>query len=119
MNAKYEYALRCISKQEQALSAHSMADYLLKNNITNFWKEVKTLNRSKTAIPCNIEGVTVAEDIADLWRQRYAALFNYIKSEPYHVGKIEEENIYFHTNGVLNAIGQKKLVAWTTLQQRT
>ena len=83
-----------------------MADYLLKNNITNFWKEVKTLNRSKTAIPCNIEGVTVAEDIADLWRQRYAALFNYIKSEPYHVGKIEEENIYFHTNGVLNTIGQ-------------
>ena len=73
MNAKYEYALRCISKQEQALSAHSMADYLLKNNITNFWKEVKTLNRSKTAIPCNTEALTVAEDIADLLRQHYGA----------------------------------------------
>lgn len=106
MNAKYKYALRYISKQEQALSASSMADYLLRNNITNFWKEVKTINRSNTALPCNIEGVTSAEDIADLWRQHYAALFNCIKSEHYDAGRIEDENIYFHTNDVVNAIGQ-------------
>jgi len=80
MNAKYKYALRYITKHEQVLSASSMADHLLKNNITNFWNEVKTLNRTKTALPCNIEGVTAPEDIVDLWRQHYSALFNCIKS---------------------------------------
>jgi hypothetical protein len=106
MNAKYKYALRYITKHEQALSASSMADYLLKNNITNFWNEVKTLNRTKTALPCNIEGVTAPEDIVDLWRQHYSALFNCIKSEPYDVGVIEDKYIYFHPNEVIKAIGQ-------------
>ena len=78
MNAKYKYALRYINKQEQVLSAHSMADNMLKNDITSFWKEVKTLNRAKAALPCSIEGVTYVVAIADLWRQHYAELFNCI-----------------------------------------
>ena len=65
---------------------------------TSFWKEVKTLNRAKAALPCSIEGVTDAVAIADLWRQHYAELFNCIKYEPYHVGKIDEESICFHPN---------------------
>ena len=39
--------LRFISKQEQAMSAHSMADNLLNNDFTNFWKEVKSLTGLK------------------------------------------------------------------------
>ena len=80
MNAKYKYALRYISKQERALSSNSMADTLLHNDVNSFWKEVKTLNMARAALPCNIEGVTDAVDIADLWRQHYATLFNCIKS---------------------------------------
>ena len=51
-------------------------------------------------------GVTDVVAIADLWRQHYAELFNCIKYEPYHVGKIDEESICFHPNDVLSAIGQ-------------
>ena len=106
MNAKSKYALHYINRQEHVLSAHSMADNLLKKDINSFWKEVKTLNRAKAALPCSIEGVTDVVAIADLWRQHYAELFNCIKYEPYHVGKIDEESICFHPDEVLSAIGQ-------------
>ena len=106
-NATYKYALRHIIKQEQALSAHSMAENLLNNDNTNFWKEVKSINRAQAPLPCNVEGVTNPVDIADLWRQHYATLFNCVKGQPYEVGKIEENvNVSFNTHEVFNAIGQ-------------
>ncbi len=33
-------------------------------------------------LPCSIEGVSGAENIAELWRQHYSTLFNCVKSEP-------------------------------------
>ena len=48
------------------------------NNVTEFWKEVTATNRAKAVLPCNIEGVSGADNIAELWRQHYSALFNCI-----------------------------------------
>ena len=53
-NARYKYAVRFIAKHEQAVRAHSMAENLLGNNVTEFWKEVKATNRAKTVLPCHI-----------------------------------------------------------------
>lgn len=105
-NAKYKYALRYISKQEQALTAHSMVDNLLKNDVTSFWKEEKSLHRAKTGLPCNIEGVSDPVGIADLWRKHYAALFNSVKGELYLVGTIAGESIVFNSHEVLDATRQ-------------
>ena len=83
-----------------------MAENLLGNDVTEFWKEVKAANRAKTVLPCHIEGVSGADNIAEQWRQHYAALFNCIKSEPYCVGKLNEEVIHFTPNEVYHAIEQ-------------
>ena len=88
-NSKYKYAVRFVGKHEQALRAHAMADNLQSNNVTEFWKEVTATNRAKAVLPCNIEGVSGADNIAELWRQHYSALFNCIKSEPYCVGQLD------------------------------
>ena len=92
-NAKFKYAVRYIGKNEQEMRADSMAEKLLGNNVTGFWKEVKALNRSNTLLPCTIEGVSGTDNIAELWRQHYSDLFNCVTSDPFNVGNIAHEDV--------------------------
>lgn len=83
--AKYKYAVRYINKHEQGMRGDSMAENLLDNDVTVFWKEVKALNSNNTSLPCTIEGVSGGNNIAELWRQHYSELFNCVKDI---IGKI-------------------------------
>jgi len=67
--ARYKYAVCFVGKHEEALRAHSMSGNLIGNTVTEFWKEVKVTNRAKRILPCHIEEVSGAENIAELWRQ--------------------------------------------------
>ena len=84
-NAGFKYAVRFISKNEQVMRADSMANNFMSNNTTDFWKEVRALNKCKPSLPCNVKGISGTENIAALWRQHYSSLFNCIKSDPYVV----------------------------------
>ena len=81
-NVRFKYAVRFIAKNEQAMKADSMASKIMCNNVTDFWKEVRTLNNCKPSLPCNVEGTSGTDNIAALWRQYYFSLFNCIKSDP-------------------------------------
>ena len=98
--------MHVVGKHEQALRADSMAGKLLDSNVTGFWKEVKNINRVKTALPCNIEGVSGGENITKLWRQHYATLFNCVRSEPHCTGNIEEEVVHISPYEISQAIRQ-------------
>lgn len=74
------------------MRADSMAEKLLCNNAIGFWNDVRALNRSAALLPSIIEGISGAHYIADLWRQHYSALFNYVKSEPYVLGNIAKSD---------------------------
>ena len=63
----------------------SLANNLMQNNITSFWKEVKSLNNCKTPLPTNIDGVVGEQNIADLWKKHYECLFNSVKSNAQEV----------------------------------
>ena len=65
-NKEYKSAVRYISKHEASMRADSMAAKLLGNNVTGFWKEVRTMNRHNAVLPCNMEGVTGENNIAEL-----------------------------------------------------
>ena len=105
-NLRYKYAVRFVGKNEQAMRADLMAGELLDSNVTGFWNQVKNINRGKTSLPSNIEGVSGGENITELWRQHYAALFNCIKSEPYSSGKVEEEMVHICPSEISQAIKQ-------------
>lgn len=75
-STRLKYAIRYIGKHEQAMRANSVAEKLRSQDVNGFWKEVRALNRANTLLPCAMEGVSGADNIAELWRQHYSALFN-------------------------------------------
>ncbi len=119
-NVKYKYAVRYICKHEQVMRADLMAENLLCNNMNAFWKDVRSIHRSNVTLPCSIEGVSGAENIAELWRQHYTTLFNCVKSEP---GKVEVVSSMdtgsITTNEVYQAIIQLKELKTGGLDQIT
>ena len=64
-----------------------MAKKLQKNNIRDFWKEVKVTN-NKMPIPSSIEGITEPENIAELWRRHYDNAFKCVKSDDFSIGVV-------------------------------
>lgn len=50
-NALYKYVVRFIHKNKQAVRADSMAEKVINNNTTDFWKEVKVLNNCRILPP--------------------------------------------------------------------
>ena len=103
--SKFKYAVRYISKNEQVMRADSLAEKLLSKNVVEFWKEVRTLNRSNTLLTSTVDGVSGADKIADLWKQNYSALFNCVKSDPYTVGNISNRDaVGITTHEVFEAI---------------
>lgn len=103
--AKYRYAIRYVNKYEQEMRADSMDEKLLDNDVTGFSKEVKSLNRDKTLLPCTIKGVSGGDKITELWRQQYSVLFNCVKSDPYIIKNISSsDKVQITTQEVSHAI---------------
>lgn len=89
------------------MRADSMAEKLLGNDVTGFWKEVRALNRVSTSLPCTVEGVSGADKIAELWKQHYSELFNCVKSDFYKVGNVaNSETVGITCREVQQAITQ-------------
>ena len=84
-----------------------MAEKLLDNDVAGFWKEVRALNTNTTSLPSTLEGVSGCDNIAELWRKHYSALFNCVKSDPYIAGEIvNSENIHFTAKEVFQVISE-------------
>ncbi len=92
-NARFKYAVRFISKNEQAMQADSLAYKMLSNNMNDFWKEVRALHNCKSSLPCTVDGISGTDNIAELWRQHYSLLFNCVKSDPYKGGSVRSGDL--------------------------
>ena len=88
-NADFKSALRFIKRNENTMRSDSLARKLHKNNVNDFWKEIRTMNNCKTCLPSNIDGVSGSDAIAHLWQKKYAELFNCVKSNLYVVDNAE------------------------------
>ena len=66
-----------------------MAEKVINNNTTDFWKEVKVLNNCRIPPPCTVDGISGVDNIAETWRQHYSTLFNCVKSDIYVPDNVE------------------------------
>lgn len=95
-------------KNEHAMWADSMAKKLLSNNDILFWKEVRVLNNCKTSLPCTVVGISRADNIVELWRQHYSALFNCVQSDLYMADNIESnDSMVIMSHEVYQAINKQ------------
>ena len=78
--AKFKWALRFLTRNENALRKESLAKKLLKSKSNEFWKEIKLINYAKTALPCSIDNASSPEEISKLWEDHFYKIFNCLDS---------------------------------------
>ena len=76
--ARFKYALRSITKNEDRMRKEAMAKNLANKKITEFWKEVAAANNHKTPLPDNINEACGPDEIINLWKNHFYDIFNCI-----------------------------------------
>ena len=71
------------------MRSDSLARELQKNNLNDFWKEIKTINNCKKSLPSNIDGVSGPDEISQLWRKQYYELLNCVKGNMFVVDSVD------------------------------
>ena len=74
--SRCKYAIRYIKRHENSLRKESLDRKLVDKNPIEFWKEVKHMNASNTPLPTCIDGISGADNIAQMWRDHYSDIFN-------------------------------------------
>ena len=108
---KFKYALRFISRNEDALRKESLANKLSHLKPAEFWREVAAINNSNVPLPSSIGDATGSDDIVKLWKNHFFSVFNCISNSGINMNEYESETPYnmvkVSTNDVQEAI--KKL----------
>ena len=80
--SQFKYALRFCLKNEKDLRAKALADKFAGNprNSTAFWKEVRKLN-SDPPLAQSVGGVTGEVNVADMWKNHFAAILNSVNND--------------------------------------
>ena len=81
--ARFKYALRVIRKNETSLRKKSLAKKMTNLSSKDFWKEIGSINNSKTPLPCTIENANGPQEIIELWEKHYHGIFNCLNKITY------------------------------------
>ena len=111
--AKFKYALRFISRNEDRMRKEAMARNLSSKKITEFWKEVSGANNCKTPLPDNINEACGPDEIISLWKKHFYEIFNCLKSKQLDSESYDSDqsinNITVNASMVADAIKQLSL----------
>ena len=86
--ARFKYGLRILKQHKNQIISNSLAAKLQQTRPDHFWKEINRLHSSKMPTPNCMDGVTGANDIVELWKDRFQRLLNCIQDD-----NIEEETL--------------------------
>ena len=79
--ARFKYVLRILKQHKNQIISNSLAAKLQQTRPDHFWKEINRLHSSKMPTPNCIDGVTGANGIVELWKDRFQRLLNCIQDE--------------------------------------
>ena len=68
--------MRYIKRNENLLRKESLAKKLSDLKSNEFWNEIKSINNSKTPLPCSIDNANNPEEILNLWEKHFNNIFN-------------------------------------------
>ena len=79
--ARFKYGLRILKQHKNQIISNSLAAKLQQTRPDHFWKDINRWHSSKMPTPNCIDGVTGANDIVELWKDRFQRLLNCIQDE--------------------------------------
>ena len=79
--ARYHLAVRRCKSDEDKIRMERMAEALVANNSRNFWLEAKKIKGGSRSFPRKVDEAQCQEDIADLFKEKYSALYNSVSYE--------------------------------------
>ena len=61
----------------------SLAKKMSNLSSKDFWKEIGSINNSKTPLPCTIENANGPQEIIESWEKHYHGIFNCLNKITY------------------------------------
>ena len=94
--AEYHRAIKNTKRQENNIISQNMANAISNNNDRDLWKEVKRLRGTNRNFPKNVEGACSANNITDLFKDKFEKLYNRPNKTSHHkvralLNKINDE----------------------------
>ena len=77
---KYHKSVKLLKKQKDNIATDNLAQELLNNDYTNFWKDIKNLNHKTNELPHSINNISRDSNIAELFKGKYCDLYNSVSS---------------------------------------
>lgn len=104
----FKYSLRFCRRKKNLHTSNAIAEKLLSKNSGDFWKEIKRVKKQKPISATTINGETDEQNITDIWRNHYSAIFSSVPSATNNLPYLEDIKIEdyepFAFNDVHNAI---------------
>ena len=79
--SRFRRELAFLRQNEQQLRAQALLTKLRQGKCKDFWKEVRSLNPKKEALPLAVAGVTGEANIARIWGRHFLDIANSVDSE--------------------------------------
>ena len=75
---KYHYAVRWIKKHKDDIEKNKLSQFLLNNNMNDFWKSIKTNKKKSGKVPNIVDNEVGTENICNLFKNKYKSLYTVV-----------------------------------------
>jgi len=88
---QYHAAIRAVRRNENDIVNARFASSVTKNRSRDFWQEVKRIRRKCNNVSNVVDGVSNADDIAELFAEKYSTLYNSVSYDVNDMSDIRSE----------------------------
>ncbi len=109
---KYHHALKTIKRQKDSLRADNMAKNVNSTGKNRFWSELRNTLGCSNTVPCTVDGISGIDNIANLFSDKYSALYNSVSYDKHDMSKLvtEVDNLCTVDNTVHDIISVKEVM---------
>ena len=88
---KYHHAVRYVMKENINIRNKRMGEAIAENDDRKLYDEVRKLSKSNNELPCMMDGQKGIEEIAEIFGDKYEALYNSVSYNNHDMNKIYKE----------------------------
>ena len=100
---KYHYAVRYVMKENINIRNEIMGEAIAKNDDRKLYDEVRKMTKSSNELPSMMDGQTDIEEIAEIFSNKYEALYNAVSYNNHDMNEIHKDIESRIANGCPNS----------------